>query len=109
VLFYGPLNAVIHPQIIQSWLDQLLTFEPGNDSDRLGWGFCLAQLARRSGQRVLDVEDRYAQQVLVVLRGLNVPDGWRKMVEDVVELEGEEQSRLFGESLPIGLRLVKED
>ena len=28
------------------------------------------------------------------------------MVEEVVELEGDEQSQMFGESLPIGLRLV---
>jgi hypothetical protein len=28
------------------------------------------------------------------------------MVEEVAELEGEEQSQMFGESLPIGLRLV---
>jgi hypothetical protein len=28
------------------------------------------------------------------------------MVEEVTELEGEEQSQMFGESLPIGLRLV---
>jgi hypothetical protein len=28
------------------------------------------------------------------------------MVEEVTELEGGEQSQLFGESLPIGLRLT---
>jgi hypothetical protein len=30
-------------------------------------------------------------------------------VEEKVEFEGEEQSELFGESLPIGLRLVNEE
>src|SRR5579864_4145903 len=109
VLFYGPLNAVLHSQVVQSWLDQLLTFIPGNESERLGWAFCLAQLARRSGQRVLDVDERYQQQVLSALNAQDVPAAWKKMVEEVVELEGEEQSRLFGESLPIGLRLAKEE
>jgi hypothetical protein len=28
------------------------------------------------------------------------------MVEEVVELAGEERSRMFGEALPIGLRLA---
>ena len=28
------------------------------------------------------------------------------MVEEVVELEADEQSQMFGESLPIGLRLI---
>jgi hypothetical protein len=29
------------------------------------------------------------------------------MVEEVTELEGDEQSQMFGEALPIGLRLVR--
>jgi molecular chaperone DnaK (HSP70) len=106
VLLYGPLNTVVHPQTAQRWLDQLLSFEPGHDSERLAWGFCLSQLARRSGQRALDVDDSHRQSVLTVLRSLNVPAHWVRMVEEVSEMEGEEQSQMFGESLPIGLRLL---
>ena len=51
MLLYGPLNAVVHPQIVESWVDQILSFEPGNDSERNGWAFCLSQLARLTGQR----------------------------------------------------------
>jgi hypothetical protein len=107
VLLYGPLNAVLHPQVVQRWLDSILTFQPGNQSERLGWGFCLAQLARRSGQRALDIDDGHRQNVLSVLRGLDVPDHWPLMVEEVTELERDEQSQMFGESLPIGLRLLR--
>src|SRR5207248_1745860 len=108
VLLCGPLNAVIHPEVVQGWLDSLVGFQPGHDSERLSWAFCLAQLARRSGQRALDVDDSHRQSVLTVLRSLNVPGHWVRMVEEVTELEGEEQSQMFGESLPIGLRLVGE-
>jgi hypothetical protein len=107
VLLYGPLNAVVHPQVAQRWLDALFAFEPGNQSERLGWGFCLAQLARRSGQRALDVDDSHRQTVATLLRGLDVPEHWPRMVEEVTELERDEQSQMFGESLPIGLRLVQ--
>jgi hypothetical protein len=31
------------------------------------------------------------------------------MVEDVLELEADEQSQMFGEALPIGLRLKTSD
>jgi hypothetical protein len=31
------------------------------------------------------------------------------MVQEFVELEGEERSRMFGEALPIGLRLAESD
>jgi hypothetical protein len=107
VLFYGPLNGVIHPQIAERWIDALAAFEPGHESERLSWAFCLAQLARRSGQRALDVDDSHRRTVLTVLRSLKVPPHWAQMVEEITELEADEQSQLFGEALPIGLRLVK--
>ena len=107
VLLYGPLNGVVHHQIAERWLDALLGFEPGHESERTSWAFCLAQLARRTGQRALDVDDVHRQQVMQVLHALPVPPHWTKMVEEVQELESEEQSQMFGESLPIGLRLAR--
>jgi molecular chaperone DnaK (HSP70) len=106
VLLYGPLNAVVHHQVVEGWLDHLLSFEPGHESERTAWCFCLSQLARRSGQRALDMDDSHRQSVLTVLRDQPVPAHWARMVEEVTELEGEEQSQMFGESLPIGLRLI---
>ncbi len=105
-LLYGPLNTILHPQLAEKWLDALLGFQPGNDSERLAWGFCLAQLARRTGQRALDVDENHQRSVLTVLRNLNAPEHWVKMVEEVSALEREEQGQLLGDSLPIGLRLA---
>jgi hypothetical protein len=106
VLLYGPLNAVVHPEVVQKWLDAILPFEPGNESERVAWAFCLAQLARQSGQRALDIDDAHRNSVLSILRTLRVPDSWLRMVEEVVELESDEQTQMFGESLPIGLRIL---
>jgi molecular chaperone DnaK (HSP70) len=107
VLLYGPLNTVVHPHTAEQWLDAILPFEPGHASERLAWAFCLAQLARRTGQRALDVDDAHREQVRAALRAAQVPEHWVRMVEEAVELEGDEQSQMFGESLPIGLRLVR--
>jgi molecular chaperone DnaK (HSP70) len=106
VLLYGPLNAVVHPEVVQHWLEAILDFQPGHESERLAWAFCLTQLVRQSGQRALDIDDSHRQRVLEVLRAQAVPAHWVRMVEEVSELEGEEQSQMFGESLPIGLRLI---
>jgi hypothetical protein len=105
VQLYGPLNSVVHPEIVEQWIDQLLTFQPGNESERNGWLFCLSQLARLSGLRAVDVSDQTRFRVLGVLRAQPCPGGWKRVVEEVVAPEGEERSRMFGESLPIGLRL----
>ena len=105
-LFYGPLNAVVHPEIVQQWLDAHLAFQPGHPSERVAWLFCIGQLARRSGQRALDIDDSHRASVLSVLRSHHAPPRLIQAVEEFVELAGEEQCELFGESLPIGLRLV---
>jgi hypothetical protein len=107
-LLYGPLNAVVHHQLAEGWLDAILAFEPGNQAERLAWAFCLSQLARRTGQRALDVDDSHRRTVLSVLRAQpDVPGHWIHVVEEVSELEREEQGQLLGDSLPIGLRLMR--
>ena len=68
VLLYGPLNAVVHPDIVEQWIEELLPFQPTNDSERNGWLFCLAELARQSGLRAVDVSDLTRNRVLGVLR-----------------------------------------
>ena len=105
VQLYGPLNSVVHPDVVEKWVEELLPFTPGNDSERNGWLFCLSQLARQSGLRAVDVSDLTRNRVLGALRAHPSPPAWKRMVEEVVAAEGEEASRLFGESLPIGLRL----
>jgi molecular chaperone DnaK (HSP70) len=106
VQLYGPLNALVHVKTVEAWLEKLLEYPPQHDNDRLGWAFCLAQLARRSGMRAVDVDDTLRQRVMDKLDAQTVPDAWKDMVSDVTHDGGDDQSRLFGESLPIGLRLA---
>jgi molecular chaperone DnaK (HSP70) len=106
-LVYGPLNAVVHPQVVTAWIDAVVGFEPGNQSEVMAWAFCLAQLARLTGQRALDVDDSHRRSALTALRGQEIPRHWVRMVEEVVEPEHEEQGQMLGDSLPIGLRLLK--
>lgn len=105
VQLYGPLNSVVHPAIVEQWVEELLPFTPANESEKNGWLFCLSQLARQSGLRAVDVSDHTRNRVLSVLRSHPCPAAWKRMVEEVVASGGEEASRMFGESLPIGLKL----
>jgi molecular chaperone DnaK (HSP70) len=108
-LLYGPLNTVVHHQVVEGWIDAILPYLAASDSERLARAFCLSQLARRTGQRALDVDDSHQQHVLAVLRSQDVPEHWVKMVEEVSELAGDEQGQMLGDSLPIGLRLVAQE
>lgn len=109
VPLYGPLNTVLHPEVIQKWLDQLFQFEPAHQSSTTEWAFCLSQFARRSGQRAIDVDEGHQLRALSVLKDLEIPQAWVQCVEEVVEVESEEKAQLFGDSLPIGLRLVQSE
>jgi hypothetical protein len=106
VPLYGPLNTVVHPDVAAGWVEQLLAAPPGADGERLGWAFALAQLARRSGLRAVDLSDDERHRVVTAIRGMKTPDAWPRIVEEVVRPEGADRSDLFGESLPIGLRLA---
>jgi uncharacterized protein YjeT (DUF2065 family) len=103
---HGPLNTLVHVRVVEEWLDKLLAVRVDNDSERLGWAFCLAQLARRSGLRAVDIDEELRSRVLDALCSMTMPAAWPKMVEEVTHDGGDEQSRLFGESLPVGLRLM---
>lgn len=103
---YGPLNSIVHPAVVEGWLETLIDFEPSNDSERLGWGYCLAQLARRSGVRALDIADDLRERIVTKLQAAKVPEAWPAMVQDVVHATGDDQSQMFGESLPVGLRVL---
>ncbi|MFO0802353.1 MAG: Hsp70 family protein [Gemmataceae bacterium] len=106
VQLYGPLNSVVHPEIVEQWLEELLAFAPANDNERTGWLFAMAQLARKSGLRAVEVSETVRAKVLAVLKANPCPAAWPRMVAETVHSEREEQSRLFGDSLPIGLKLA---
>jgi molecular chaperone DnaK (HSP70) len=106
MLLYGPMNTVLHPDVVEPWVEQLLTFHPANDSERGAWAFCLSQLARISGQRALEIDEQLREKVIDTLRRQSIPAAWTRMVEELVPMEGAERSQMFGDSLPIGLRLA---
>ena len=101
------LNPVPINEIAERWIEELFTFAPGNESERNGWLFCLAHLARRSGLRAIDVSDLTRERVVEVLKANPGPAAWQRMVKEVVSDGGEEQARMFGDALPIGLRLAQ--
>ena len=84
VPFYGPLNTVVHPQVVETWLEAVVGFVPGHPSEKTAWAFCLAALARKSGQRALDIGDSQRKTVSSALAPLDVPEKWKRMVEEVV-------------------------
>ncbi len=103
---YGPLNTLVHPDTAARWVDVLRAAPPASDPDRVTWAFALAQLARRTGLRGVDVPDETRDAVAGALREHPVPAEWAAAVEDVAADPQADAARRFGENLPIGLRLA---
>jgi hypothetical protein len=102
VPFYGGAHACVAPEVAASWIEKLLALgAPPRDL-----AFPLAQLARRTGDRARDLDDEVRDRVLQALSGAKVPEEVLRSVREPVELGGGEEQRIFGESLPAGLRLI---
>jgi hypothetical protein len=65
-----------------------------------------ALMARRSGDRVRDVSEELREQVATKLEREGKSAAWVRMVREVAQLEEADERRFFGDSIPVGLRLL---
>jgi molecular chaperone DnaK (HSP70) len=103
VPLYGSIHDVVARGIAQDWLERLLAL----DWRSLGpAALAVAQLARLSGDRERDLDPEVRTRVVARLQKEKAPPKWVEMVQVVTELDSSDESLLFGESLPPGLRLI---
>ena len=103
VPFHGNVHDTVPRDVARAWLEQVLA---------LDWqavapaAFAAAQLARLSGDRERDLDPDLRERVVERLRREKAPAKWVALVQNVAELDSADESLVFGESLPPGLRLV---
>ena len=102
VPMYGPLNAVTPADVASQWLVRLLEIA-GGEPDTL---LAVMQIARRTDDRYRDLTEKQRRQAVDYLSTGNVPAHFIELVQHGGSLDSDEQSMVFGESLPKGLRLA---
>jgi len=101
---HGSAHEVAPGDAAGRWIGELL---------KLDWkriepaGFAAAHIARKTGDRTRDIDDALREQVLQKLAGAGAPASWTAMVREVVELDQESSTRMFGDALPPGLKLLR--
>ena len=95
-----PLNNVVPPEEAKPWADLLLKADLPSEL----LAFPLTQLARKTGDRFRDLPDGSRSRVAKWLDTHAGPH-LATLVRQGGELQADEQSRAFGESLPKGLRI----
>jgi hypothetical protein len=102
VPMYGPLNATLSAEKVESWVRPLTSMR----DPPAGTAFTLMQLCRRTGDRYRDVSSDTRRDVLDWLAVQQAPAHFLELVRDGGQLREEEAGQMFGESLPRGLRIL---
>jgi molecular chaperone DnaK (HSP70) len=102
VPMYGPLNVVVPAEAAAAWCRKLMDLQGAE----LPIAFALMTLARKTGDRYRDVDEATRRTAVTWLDRANASPHLRELVAEGGTLAGEEQGRMFGESLPTGLRLA---
>ncbi|HZZ02290.1 Hsp70 family protein [Paraburkholderia sp.] len=101
--FYGSAHSVVPPDIAAQWLNAILALDWKKVDPA---AFAAVQIARMTGDRSRDLPDDLRHTVVRRLEAANAPRAWITMVSETVELDNADEGRVFGESLPAGLKLI---
>ncbi|RQS67500.1 molecular chaperone DnaK [Burkholderia sp. Bp8963] len=103
--FYGSAHGVVPAEVAGGWLDALFALDWKQVEPA---AFAVAQIARMTGDRSRDLPPDTRDAVIRRLVAANAPATWIGMVREVIELDAADTVRVFGESLPAGLKLLAE-
>ena len=103
VPIYGSAHNVLDKSVVSAWLPLLLEVDWRKNQNT---AFSAVMLARMSGDRIRDLDDKDRDVIIEKLQTSKAPATWIEMVSEVKELDAQESKRMFGESLPVGLKLV---
>lgn len=103
VPLFASVNHVVPPKVVEPWIERLLRLDWKNVSSA---AHASVQLARVTGDRARDVQERVRKKVEKRLVAINAKDAWIRSVRELVDVNEEERVAILGEGLPIGLRLA---
>lgn len=98
---YGPLNTVLPASEVATWLEKLLA----TASFDVPLQLAIVQLARKTDDRFRDISTALRATIAAQLTASGASDESLKLVEQGGDLDSLQQRHVFGESLPIGLRI----
>ena len=103
VPFHASAHCVVPPATAGEWINALLALDWKRTE---GAAAAAANIARLSGDRARDLPPDLRQAVATRLDAMHAPAAWVLRLHDVVELDEAGERSVFGESLPVGLKLV---
>jgi molecular chaperone DnaK (HSP70) len=100
--FAGPLNCVIPAEVAAAWIEVLLKL-PVFTPDAVS---AIAQLGAKTDDPARDIEEAYRADILRKLESREPADHVLQSLREFIPPARLDAAKVFGESLPAGLRLV---
>ncbi|WP_419189339.1 Hsp70 family protein [Stieleria marina] len=106
---YGPLNATVPAGDAAAWCERLIDFDCQNPGEEIDSKMMLAivQLARKTGDRFRDLPTETRERAIEHLVDRGAPKHNIELLRKGGKLETEEAATIFGDSLPLGIRLER--
>jgi hypothetical protein len=99
--FYGPLNTVVAPAVAERWIEQLMALKELTPDAAAA----IVQIGAQAGDPARDVTTDVRQRAVTRLEEAGVTADALEPLRAVVRPDRASVSRVFGESLPQGLRV----
>ncbi len=100
---YASAHDVVPADVAARWVERLLALDWRKAE---GAGLASAMIARMTGDRERDLPEALRLKVAERLTRTGGASGWARMVREVVALDAQEETQVFGDTLPPGLRLA---
>lgn len=101
--FHGSAHNVLPPVQVVPWLDRISQQDWRKNPAA---AFAAVMLARVCDDRVRDLDAIVRARIARQLQAAKCPESWQRMVTEHVALDETESKRVFGETLPAGLKLM---
>jgi len=99
---YGPIDRVLSPGLVAGWIKTILSQDWKKPQPV---GAALSQMARLTGDRKRDLDPEIIEEIIDWLS----PHDWAsphiRVLREVVPMEQQDETQMFGESLPSGIHL----
>lgn len=101
--FHGSVHNLIAKEKVQKWIERILA---ENWKKNHSAAFAAVMMSRKTGDRERDLDETLVGKVIAQLQAAKLPGSWTSMLSEVRELDEADTSRVFGEALPQGLKLI---
>lgn len=102
-LLYGSAHTVVPVETAEQWLQRILAADWKKQEAAM---LAAVLVAKKCGDRVRDINDDLRSELLSQLKAAKASQNWIDMVAEVVTIEASDEKKIYGDSLPPGIRLV---